>query len=63
MIRFARLVWRNAWRSRIRTLLTLGGVAVSLLAFTVLRAVDAGMNGLFEKAGEDTLVVFQEGRY
>lgn len=63
MIRFARLVWRNAWRSRTRTLLTTSGVAVSLLAFTVLRAVDAGMQGLFARAGADTLVVFQDGRY
>jgi hypothetical protein len=63
MIQFLRIVWRNARRSRTRTLLTLGGVAVSLLSFTVLRAVNAGMEGLFEKAGNDTLVVFQDGRY
>lgn len=63
MIRFARLVWRNARRSRTRTFLTGSGVAVSLLAFTVLRAVDAGMQRLFARAGADTLVVFQDGRY
>ncbi len=62
-MRFVRLIVRNVWRGRGRTLLTLGGVAVSLLAFTVLRAVDTGMQELFAGAGSDSLVVFQEGRY
>lgn len=63
MLRFAPLVWRNAWRGRVRTLCTAGGVAVSLVAFVTLRAVDAGMRGLYAQAGATTLVVFQEGRY
>ena len=63
MLRFVPFVWRNALRSRGRTLRTVGAVAASLLAFTTLRAVDAGMRGLYANAGDDTLVVFQEGRY
>jgi hypothetical protein len=63
MTRFLRFMVRNVWRGGGRTVLTLGGVAVSLLAFTVLRAVDTGMQELFAKAGSDSLVVFQEGRY
>lgn len=40
------LVWRNLWRRRLRTLLTLGSVAASLFLFTVLQAVVASMRDI-----------------
>ncbi len=64
MLKFLPLLLRNARRGRTRTFLTASGVAVSLLVFTTLRAADAGMRQLYERAGEGgILVVFQEGRY
>lgn len=40
------LIWHNLWRNKLRTVLTMGSVAVSLFLFTMLRAVVESMEAV-----------------
>ncbi|MHC4391249.1 MAG: ABC transporter permease [Planctomycetota bacterium] len=51
-------------RSRLRSLLTLGGVAVAMFLFCAVESMQAGVKAATEvAAGDATLVVYRENRY
>src|ERR1041385_1650572 len=64
MWKFAPLVFKNLWRHRTRTILTVSGSAAGLLVFCLVAAVQNGLGRLTEDAAaERTLIVFQQNRF
>ena len=64
MFRFAPYLIKTLWRHRTRTLLTVSGAAVALFVFSVVGAVQEGLNGLTAGGQADrTLIVFQANRF
>jgi cell division protein FtsX len=63
-MRLLNYVIRNILRNRLRSLLTVSGVAISLFLFSFILNVNSGIRGMVEKSASDqTLVVFQKNRY
>ena len=56
-MKFFPLIWRNLWRRRLRTLLTVLSIAVAFLLYGYLSAIRAGLLAGVEVAGQDRLVV------
>jgi putative ABC transport system permease protein len=60
---FARFAWKNLWRRRLRTLLTLGGIAMAIGAFVGLvgfsRSFEHEWLRMYESGGTDIAVVQQ----
>jgi putative ABC transport system permease protein len=56
-MRFARLVWANLGRKKIRTLLTFLSILVAFLLFGYLAAIRQALNAGVDVAGADRLVV------
>ena len=56
-MKFFPLIWRNLWRRRLRTLLTVLSIAVAFLLYGYLCAIRAGLLAGVEVAGQDRLVV------
>lgn len=58
---FAGFAWKNLWRRRLRTLLTLGGIAMSIGAFVALvgfsRSFEHEWQRLYSSSGTDIAVV------
>jgi putative ABC transport system permease protein len=58
---FAGFAWKNLWRRRLRTLLTLGGIAIAIGAFVALvgfsRAFEREWLRLYSSSGTDIAVV------
>src|SRR5580698_8288959 len=58
---FAGFAWKNLWRRRLRTLLTLGGITMGIGAFVALvgfsRAFENEWMHLYSNAGTDIAVV------
>jgi len=58
---FAGFAWKNLWRRRLRTLLTLGGITMGIAAFVALvgfsRAFEHEWLRLYKNAGTDIAVV------
>src|SRR5208337_1916402 len=58
---FAGFAWKNLWRRRLRTLLTLGGIAMAIGAFIALvgfsRSFEHEWLKLYSSAGTDMVVV------
>jgi putative ABC transport system permease protein len=58
---FAGFAWKNLWRRRLRTLLTLGGIAMAIGAFVALvgfsRSFEHEWMRLYSTAGTDIVVV------
>jgi len=55
---------RNIFRNRLRSSLTVFGVATSLFLFSFILNINSGIRTMVEKsADEQTLVVFQKNRY
>ncbi|MHB8973131.1 MAG: ABC transporter permease [Pirellulaceae bacterium] len=64
MFRFVPYVLKSLWRHRARTLLTVSGSAVALFVYSIVGAVQGGLDNLTRHAqSERTLVVFQENRF
>jgi ABC-type antimicrobial peptide transport system permease subunit len=56
--------FRNILRSKSRSIITILGVAVSILMLCAILTINKGMKGTIEKSSSDqTLVVFQKNRY
>lgn len=63
-LRFVPLVWKQVWRSRTRSLLTIAGVTVAMFLFTAVQAMQAGVDAATTaRAGDTTLVVYRKDRY
>jgi putative ABC transport system permease protein len=56
-MKFLPFIWRNLWRRKVRTLLTLASIAVAFLLYGYLAAIRAGMEAGVTVAGQDRLVV------
>ncbi len=56
-MRYARLVWSNLKRKKIRTLLTLASIFVAFILFGYLAAIRAALSAGVDVAGADRLVV------
>lgn len=57
-------VWRQIVRARVRSLLTIGGIAVAMFLFTSVEAMREGVRSATEiAAGDATLVVYRENRF
>src|ERR1700678_3936826 len=58
---YAGFAWKNLWRRRLRTLLTLGGIAMAIGAFVALvgfsRSFEHEWMRLYSTAGTDIVVV------
>lgn len=52
-----RLVWKNLWRRKLRTLLTLVSILIAFLLFGVVRAFEGSLSSGVELAAADRLVV------
>lgn len=63
-LRHLPLVWRQVTRQRIRTALTVAGVAVAMFLFVVIQAMQMGVAEATREGAEDTtLVVYRENRF
>ncbi|MCI0652038.1 MAG: ABC transporter permease [Planctomycetes bacterium] len=61
---YAPLVLRQIWRSRTRSLLTMGGVAVAMFLYSSILGMQSGARAATEvTAGDATLIVYRENRY
>jgi len=56
-VKYIPLVWKNLWRRKIRTVLTLAAVMVSFLLFGVLMIIRLAFAGQVEVAGVDRLMM------
>ena len=57
-------VWRQIVRARIRSSLTIAGIAVAMFLFTSVEAMREGVRNATEAAADDaTLVVYRENRF
>lgn len=57
-------VFRQVARHRVRTALTIGGIAIAMFLFTAVQAMDRGVTAATRaSAGDTTLVVYREDRY
>jgi putative ABC transport system permease protein len=62
--KFIPLVWKQLSRRRVRTALTLVGVALAMFLFSAVQAMQEGVRrATSASAGETTLVVYRENRY
>ncbi len=62
--RFVPLVFRQVWRSRTRSLLTIAGVAIAMFLFAGIQAMQTGVNLATQTQADDaTLVVYRKDRY
>lgn len=56
-MKFLPLVWRNLWRKKTRTVLTLLSIVVAFVLFGLLAAIKQALTGGIDIAGADRLVV------
>lgn len=59
-MKYFRLVWKNAWRKKIRTLLTILSVFVAFLLFALLSAIGFAFRGGVDVADAERLVVINK---
>jgi putative ABC transport system permease protein len=63
-LRFVPLVFKQVLRHRVRSLLTVLGVAIAMFLFTAVQAMQAGVDAATRaEAGETTLVVYRKDRF
>lgn len=63
-LRFIPLVLKQVLRHRVRSLLTVLGVAIAMLLFTAVQAMQAGVDAATRaEAGQTTLVVYRKDRF
>jgi len=64
MIRYLPYVFKNLWRHRARTLLTVSGAAVAIFVFAVVSSLQEGLDQLTASQQADRrLIVFQANRF
>lgn len=62
--KYVPLVFRQVWRARTRSLLTIAGVTVAMFLFAAVQSMQAGVHAATEsRAGDTTLVVYRKDRY
>lgn len=62
--RYIPLVIKQVWRSRTRSLLTIGGVTVAMFLFAAVQAMQAGVEAATQARADDTmLVVYRKDRF
>ncbi len=62
--RFIPLILKQVWRAKMRSLLTIAGVAVAMFLFAAVQAMQAGVEAATQaQAGDTTLVVYRKDRY
>ena len=62
--RFMPIVFKQLWRHRVRSLLTLGGIAIAMFLFIAVQSLQDGVRNATEAAaGDTTLVVYRENRF
>ena len=59
-MRYFRLIWKNAWRKKIRTALTILSVFVAFLLFAMLSAIGYAFKGGVDVADAERLVVIEK---
>ena len=63
-LRFIPLVLKQVLRHRVRSLLTVLGVAIAMFLFTAVQAMQAGVDAATRaEAGQTTLVVYRKDRF
>lgn len=63
-LKFWPLVLKQVWRHRMRSLLTIGGVAIAMYLFVAIQAMQRGVAETTEvSAADTTLVVYREDRF
>lgn len=60
-MRFLPLILKSIRRNTRRSLLTIGGIGLSVFVITALLSVEAGFATLFDSTGESTLNVYEKG--
>lgn len=64
MIRFVPLVLKQVWRHRVRTGLTVLGIAAAMFLFTSVRSMEQGVRAATSETARDvTLIVYREDRF
>lgn len=62
--KFIPLIWKQIVRHRMRTLLTVAGVATAMFLFTAVQALQAGVREATQSSAKDTtLVVYRQNRF
>jgi len=59
-VKYFRLIWKNAWRKKIRTSLTVLSVFVAFLLFALLSAIGFAFRGGVDVADADRLVIIDK---
>lgn len=64
LLRFAPLVLKQVLRHRVRTILTVLGIAIAMFLFTSVQAMNAGVSAATRESARDTtLVVYRKDRF
>lgn len=64
LYRYAPYVWKQLSRHRVRTALTVTGIAIAMFLFTAVQAMQRGVSVATEATAKDTtLVVYRKDRY
>ena len=62
--RFVPLVLKQVWRHRVRTILTVSGIAIAMFLFTSVQAMHKGVEAATSsRAGETKLIVYRKDRF
>jgi putative ABC transport system permease protein len=59
-MKYFRLIWKNAWRKKVRTLLTILSVFVAFLLFSLLSAIGFAFRGGVDVADAERLVIIDK---
>lgn len=59
-MKYFRLVWKNAWRKKIRTSLTILSVFVAFLLFALLSAIGYAFRGGVDVADAERLIIIDK---
>lgn len=63
-LRFAPYILKQVWRHRVRTLLTVTGIAIAMFLFTSVQAMQRGVTVVTQASAKDTtLVVYRKDRF
>ncbi len=60
MSRYLSYVLRNVLRNRVRTALSLAGMAIAVGIFCFLASIESSMEGAVDRASQTTLLVMNE---
>ncbi len=60
MTRYLSYVWRNILRNRMRTALSLAGMAIAVGTFCFLSSIESSMRTAVDRVSQTTLLVLNE---